>query len=1000
MRRATESLGALLLAVSIGAQRPAEVVDEAKQFVELARDYYDNDPARLLTLQGPARRLVGQLVDLLGSDRAAFDEALPDVVSLCNYPLLSVDEREEMFSTLERAVAVAGGVPRGSASLLRELSSIAFHQQNVGGIVPRWRQLVRLHPPGPRRVWIQIAAARSLINHCGAAAEADELLSEALTDLQTMDEWSPDVSAGFVKDADIWVTLDERVGAASWHDAHGHVLLLRGFARWRCGRTLPAIADLEAALAPLERVENVHRIANLGHNLAFARLQLGDYERALAEAERTQRAYARATWSHEGFDRNGVQAMQLVRARVLLERRQPGDEAAAVELLRELLADIGRPELNASNGEALFALVDALLRRATIEADGAEIDRLLESGAMVAARSRAAAAEYDVLRARRHLQRGELSAARASARDALARCVGENQPQLVVQAQLVIAAAARVEGDFDASMVALVHASEELRRVVCVQQMWHLHGSVRAFLIRFEELLQSALDTARARVAGGELHPADLHALYRVFQAFHGFESWCWLLQEQGSTAPAASPELGLKQRERDELLARGRKRDALPPRAPRDYAQYLAEREVDARALERLDVQIAELQRQLRPKLNSLVSEPPALAEVQATLAAEEVVVECLELSNEALAFVLTRERVALRALPAGPEWRSAMSSWRTRRDRSRELTEVTDEELLARISRLLLPRGGWFERLLDRDGAQLLWSPSGTLCELPIAALESRDERLCERVAITHVLSSGLLARSRLLGAGVEREPCLVAMGDPRYPEAVVLEAMHRGIVADGVFPRLPATRDEVLAVARLFATSDELSLLDGRTIADDTVLTGQRFRVFLGSAAHKRSLSSELLETATMLHFACHACCDTATPARSFLALSLLGDADLRETDQFVRLYDLCRMRGDYELMTLSACETAAGVSTPHAASMSLAWAARIAGGRRVLATGWRISDKSAQRLVVAFYRRWMVDGVPAAAALREVQRDAIDNSLPVRDWATLQLWGEGR
>ena len=71
---------------------------------------------------------------------------------------------------------------------------------------------------------------------------------------------------------------------------------------------------------------------------------------------------------------------------------------------------------------------------------------------------------------------------------------------------------------------------------------------------------------------------------------------------------------------------------------------------------------------------------------------------------------------------------------------------------------------------------------------------------------------------------------------------------------------------------------------------------------------------------------------------------------------------------------ELLTLSACQTAAG---DERAALGLAGMAVRAGARSVLATLWSISDVASAELVSEFYRQLGQSGVSRAEALQRAQ-----------------------
>jgi len=71
---------------------------------------------------------------------------------------------------------------------------------------------------------------------------------------------------------------------------------------------------------------------------------------------------------------------------------------------------------------------------------------------------------------------------------------------------------------------------------------------------------------------------------------------------------------------------------------------------------------------------------------------------------------------------------------------------------------------------------------------------------------------------------------------------------------------------------------------------------------------------------------------------------------------------------------DLLTLSACETAAGDDR---AALGLAGIAIRAGARSALATLWQVNDPASYRLVVEFYRQLRNPGASRASALQAAQ-----------------------
>ncbi len=93
------------------------------------------------------------------------------------------------------------------------------------------------------------------------------------------------------------------------------------------------------------------------------------------------------------------------------------------------------------------------------------------------------------------------------------------------------------------------------------------------------------------------------------------------------------------------------------------------------------------------------------------------------------------------------------------------------------------------------------------------------------------------------------------------------------------------------------------------------------------------------------------------------------------DRLSIDRLSELAALTRYREEsLELLTLSACQTAAGDDR---AALGLAGVAVRSGARSALASLWYISDEAAAQLVTEFYRELVKPGVTRAEALRRAQ-----------------------
>jgi CHAT domain-containing protein len=171
------------------------------------------------------------------------------------------------------------------------------------------------------------------------------------------------------------------------------------------------------------------------------------------------------------------------------------------------------------------------------------------------------------------------------------------------------------------------------------------------------------------------------------------------------------------------------------------------------------------------------------------------------------------------------------------------------------------------------------------------------------------------------------------------------MLLSGLSKGVQS---FPPLPFVNEEIDALHKLTG---------GRVLRD------AEFR--------QRDLERELArQPYSVVHIASHGQFD-ADPKKSFL-LTFDGKLDM---DALERDMKLTRFREDpVELLTLSACRTAAGDDR---AALGLAGVAVKAGARSALATLWFVNDQASSALVVDFYHR-IAAGESKVSALQAAQQ----------------------
>ena len=267
--------------------------------------------------------------------------------------------------------------------------------------------------------------------------------------------------------------------------------------------------------------------------------------------------------------------------------------------------------------------------------------------------------------------------------------------------------------------------------------------------------------------------------------------------------------------------------------------------------------------------------------------------------------------------------------------RELRRKLEKRTTREYLPHARRLY----DWLIRPLEPDLAQtkvetLVFVPDGSLRTIPMAALHDGKQFLVAKYATA--ITPGLnLTDPR----PIQREKArLFAVG--------VTEAVQG-------FPALPNVAGELEALKEIFPA--HRMLLNEQFLVED--------------------FANQLKqEPYTILHVASHGVFES-DPSKTFL---LAFDEKLT-MDRLDQLIGLFKYREEpLELLTLSACESAAGDDR---AALGLAGIAIKAGARSAVATFWQVHDQVAAELITTFYRELQKPGTSRAVALQRAQQKVL-------------------
>lgn len=240
--------------------------------------------------------------------------------------------------------------------------------------------------------------------------------------------------------------------------------------------------------------------------------------------------------------------------------------------------------------------------------------------------------------------------------------------------------------------------------------------------------------------------------------------------------------------------------------------------------------------------------------------------------------------------------------------------LEKRTTHEYLKQSQQLYAWLIGPLEKAIESQRiTTLVFVPTGPLQSVPMGALHDGKHFLIERFAIAVVPGLTL----------IEAHPT-------RYKRARAL-AVGLSDAVQGFTP-LPFVPEELASLRQFFRA--------------DTRLNGK-----FSLATLKRDLEQSQYQ---LIHIASHAQFER-DPAKTFLVTH-----DTRiSLDQLGQLVRPTESRGrPIELLTLSACQTAAG---DERATLGLAGVAVQAGARSVLATLWFVNDQSNSAVVTEFYRQ---------------------------------------
>lgn len=228
----------------------------------------------------------------------------------------------------------------------------------------------------------------------------------------------------------------------------------------------------------------------------------------------------------------------------------------------------------------------------------------------------------------------------------------------------------------------------------------------------------------------------------------------------------------------------------------------------------------------------------------------------------------------------------------------------------------------------------SQLVIVPDGALWRVPFQALLTpRGTFVIEERAVSYAPSvSALAALDRRRKSRADREPFLLALGDPAFASTG----------APAVPARLPQAAREVRALGKLYGAA--------------------RSHVLTAEAATEAGLRSAL-DRASVVHLATHGVMDDVSPMYSHLLLAPSGTTD-SGADGKLEAWELMNLGLDADLAVLSACETARGAIGDGEGVIGLSWSLFAAGASTAVVSQWEVDSASTTALMIAFHERLIV------------------------------------
>lgn len=325
-------------------------------------------------------------------------------------------------------------------------------------------------------------------------------------------------------------------------------------------------------------------------------------------------------------------------------------------------------------------------------------------------------------------------------------------------------------------------------------------------------------------------------------------------------------------------------------------------------------------------------------------------------------------------------------------RRERIKK-ADTQYQTLVTELSNILLAEG---LKLKPR----LAVVADGILNLLPFAALlDSKGRYLVVNHEIVNLPSASSLSVIR----NEKRAPAtktIAVLADPVfsiYDERVssLAEKLNKGQpleIADKFQYRSITSCRDVVKLERLPGTR-----IEAKSILS-LVPKEQRFEAIDFEANLSRAIDPEMGKY-KIVHFGTHGFVPEDSPELVGLVLSLI-DKNGNKCDGYMSFSTIYNLKLPIELVTLSGCETGLGKEIKGEGLLGLIRGFMYAGSKRVVASLWKVNDRSTAELMKHFYHMILVNKLSPATALRKAQLSMLQTKTWQSPyyWASFHLQGE--